>query len=429
MSWLTNPWNEVECSTDTLRSINLLFQCGNLYLLYTLICKLHHPEKVPFNKKKIKIRRKTMRFPSQVLVFVPSHAFFWCLFLQTHMTSRRILSAFSLSSFPLLYFFNFLYYTEVGSAFFTLFAYLMTLHGWHRTSASLGVCAILFRQTNVVWVAFCAATVVVARMDEAWRAEHTKKRDEGPAPAQAPPSLADGKRALLFVRDFLSLPAHVKAVALLVWPYAVVCAGFLVFVAINGSIVVGDHGNHVAVLHIPQVFYFFSFALVFSLPVSLCHQRVQRFLRALRRQPLLFLLLAAASLLLVWKLTYEHEYMLKDTRHYTNMVWCRLMKPYELVRLAFVPVYVFAAWSFVDSLESHSFFWCLAILVSVLLATAFQKLLEFRYFIIPYLMYRLHMPLTSLPRLALELLLYTAVNVATLYIFIDETDPSRRLMW
>lgn len=44
--WLSGLTGNVVCSTAMLRFINLLFNCGNFYLLYLLICKLHHREKV-----------------------------------------------------------------------------------------------------------------------------------------------------------------------------------------------------------------------------------------------------------------------------------------------------------------------------------------------------------------------------------------------
>lgn len=355
--------------------------------------------------------------------------------LQARTTSRRVLSALSLSTFPVLYFFNFLYYTDAGSTFFILFAYLMTLYSCHKASAFLGICAILFRQTNVVWVALCAATVAAARMDETWRAEHSKKKDEKPQLSQLPLSWSEWKKLLHFVLNFLTQPTHIKAVLLVAWPYAVVGAGFLVFVVLNGGIVVGDRTSHEAVPHFPQLFYFFSFTLVFSFPISLCYQRTQRFLQTLRRQPLFFLLLSVASLFVVWKCTFIHRYLLADNRHYTFYVWRRLLQRHELVPYALVPVYIFAAWNFFDSMKSRSLFWSLGFLVCLLAATVPQKLLEFRYFIVPYLMYRLHMPLPSLHRLALELLLYTLVNTATLYIFITKTfqwphnSDTQRFMW
>lgn len=44
--WLSGLTGSVACSTAMLRFINLLFNCGNLYLLYLLTCKLHPREKV-----------------------------------------------------------------------------------------------------------------------------------------------------------------------------------------------------------------------------------------------------------------------------------------------------------------------------------------------------------------------------------------------
>ena len=43
---------------------------------------------------------------------------------------------------------------------------------------------------------------------------------------------------------------------LLVWPYLLLAIGFVVFVLINGSIVLGDKTHHVAMLHLPQLFYY-----------------------------------------------------------------------------------------------------------------------------------------------------------------------------
>ena len=44
--WLVDLTGKVVCSTAMLRFINLLFNCGILYLLYLIICKLHLKEKV-----------------------------------------------------------------------------------------------------------------------------------------------------------------------------------------------------------------------------------------------------------------------------------------------------------------------------------------------------------------------------------------------
>ncbi|MEQ2273081.1 hypothetical protein XENORESO_021491, partial [Xenotaenia resolanae] len=83
------------------------------------------------------------------------------------------------------------------------------------------VCSVLFRQTNIIWVAFCAGTLVATKMDEAWRTEHTKKRDEKSPPSQVPLSFSGAKKVMVFSLEFLTSPGHVKAVLQVAWPYAV----------------------------------------------------------------------------------------------------------------------------------------------------------------------------------------------------------------
>lgn len=419
--WLSGLTGNVVCSTAMLRFINLLFNCGNFYLFYLLICKLHHREKV--------LLLLLLINPSYA--FSASHAFTFFPSFQTHATSRRVLSALTLSTFPVLYFFNFLYYTDPGSTFFILFTYLMTLYGCHKTSALLGGCSVLFRQTNIIWVAFSASTLVAAKLDEAWKAAHVKKRDEK-APSYVPLTFSGIKKVAHFMLTSLS---QVKAVLFVAWPYIVVATGFLLFVIMNNGIVVGDRTSHEVCLHFPQLFYFLSFSLFFSLPVSLCYSRVRRFFQALNKRPVFFLSLTCIALLLVWKFTYIHSYLLADNRHFPFYVWKRIFQKHEPMRFVLVPAYVFAGWNFADSFKSRSLFWNLAFLTCLLAATVPQKLLEFRYFIVPYLMYRLHMPLPSFPRLILEFLLYTVVNALTLYIFITKTfkwpnsTETQRFMW
>ncbi|KAF7694058.1 dol-P-Glc:Glc(2)Man(9)GlcNAc(2)-PP-Dol alpha-1,2-glucosyltransferase [Silurus meridionalis] len=395
--WLMGLTGTAVCSTAMLRFINVLFNCGNLYVLYLLICKIHPKDK-------------------------------------SRATGRRVLSALALSSFPVLYFFTFLYYTDAGSTFFTLFAYLMCLYRCHKAAALLGICAILFRQTNIIWVAFCAGTVVAQKLDEAWRVEQSKKRDEK-STSQISLQFSSVIRLVHFLLRYLTSPINIKNIILATWPYGVVALGFVAFVVLNDGIVVGDRTSHKACLNFPQLFYFFSFTLIFSLPISLCYHRLIRFLQTLRRHPFLFLLITALSLLLVWKFTFVHQYLLADNRHFPFYVWKRIVQKHELVRFLLIPAYLFAAWNFMDTLNSKSLFWIVAFCMCLVAATVPQKLLEFRYFILPYLLYRVHVPLSSLPRLMLEFALYSTVNAATIYIFIQKTfqwpdSPAvQRFMW
>ena len=65
-----------------------------------------------------------------------------------------------------------------------------------------------------------------------------------------------------------------------------------------------------------------------------------------------------------------------------------------------------------------------------------QLLLEFRYFTVPFLLYRLHVAPKSWLKLVLETCLFAAVNAASVYIFLEkkfkwEHDPEewQRIMW
>ncbi|CAI9545097.1 unnamed protein product [Staurois parvus] len=136
-AWLFGWSKNVVCSSGMLRFINLLFSLGNLYMFYLILNKLH----------------------TRVSVM------------------KRILFTFTLYVFPTLYFFTFLYYTDAGSTFFVLFTYLMCLYGNHKSAALLGLCAFCFRQTNIIWIIFCAGHLIAEKVTEAWRT-HLKKNDE-----------------------------------------------------------------------------------------------------------------------------------------------------------------------------------------------------------------------------------------------------------
>lgn len=106
-----------------------------------------------------------------------------------------------------------------------------------------------------------------------------------------------------------------------------------------------------------------------------------------------------------------------------------------MVRYLLVPGYLFAAWSFVDALKSKSILWLLMFFVCILGTTIPQKLLEFRYFILPYLIFKVNTPIPSVSKLLLELLLYVIVNVFTFHLFLNKTfhwpdsEDTQRFMW
>ncbi|XP_059103405.1 dol-P-Glc:Glc(2)Man(9)GlcNAc(2)-PP-Dol alpha-1,2-glucosyltransferase [Peromyscus eremicus] len=395
-SWILGWSEHVVCSIGMLRFVNLLFSVGNFYLLYLLFRKVQ-----PRNKASSSI--------------------------------QRILSTLTLAVFPTLYFFNFLYYTEPGSVFFTLFAYLMCLYGNHRTSALLGFCGFMFRQTNIIWAAFCAGHLIAQKLSEAWKTELHKKKEERLPPIKGP--FSELRRVLQFLLVYSMSFKNLSMLFLLTWPYVLLVLAFVVFVVVNGGIVIGDRSSHEACLHFPQLFYFFSFTAFFSFPHLLSPTKVKTFLSLIWKRRVQFSVIMLVSMVFVWKFTYVHKYLLADNRHYTFYVWKRVFQRHEIVKYLLVPAYMFAGWAIADSLKSKSIFWNLMFFVCLVASTVPQKLLEFRYFILPYIIYRLNIPLPPISRLVCELGCYTVVNFLTFYIFLNKTfqwpnnQDIQRFMW
>ncbi|XP_018408014.1 PREDICTED: dol-P-Glc:Glc(2)Man(9)GlcNAc(2)-PP-Dol alpha-1,2-glucosyltransferase isoform X1 [Nanorana parkeri] len=391
VAWMFGWSKNVICSSGMLRFINLLFSLGNLYMFYLILNKLH----------------------TRVSVV------------------KRILFIFTLYVFPTLFFFTFLYYTDAGSTFFVLFTYLMCLYGNHKSAALLGFCAFLFRQTNIIWIIFCAGNVIAEKVTDAWRT-HLKKTDEKVSSKGA---FSEVTAVVRFLIQYSLYPRNILTLLRLTWPYVTLVLGFLAFIVINGGIVVGDRSNHEACLNFPQLFYFFAFTLVFSFPVIISTQKIADFLKSVWKHPFLYTTLACLFLFLIWKFTYVHKYLIADNRHYTFYVWKKIFQRHELVRYLLVPLYLFAAWSFIDALKSKSILWLMMFLVCILAATIPQKLMEFRYFILPYLIFKVNTSIPSTGKLILELSLYIAINIFTFYLFLNQTfhwpdsEDTQRFMW
>ncbi|XP_014678723.1 PREDICTED: putative Dol-P-Glc:Glc(2)Man(9)GlcNAc(2)-PP-Dol alpha-1,2-glucosyltransferase [Priapulus caudatus] len=388
------------CTPFWLRSINVLFAVGNLYVIWCILWKLHYQTSKDFS------------------------------------TNRALLAAINLTLFPVLYFFTFLYYTDAGSVFFALLLYLLSLHGNHAAAAAVGACAVAMRQTNIVWAAFACGCAVTARVTAYAQCGSTMERDDGRQLSER--EYVDLLRAAM--RRVLADPKRgvagiARQVAAVAWPYAILAAGFVAFVAYNGSLVVGDRSSHRASFHVPQLFYLCAFSTVFAFPFTVGRRTAAHFVRCLRRRPCLALGLAAAMLPAVHWLTYVHPYLLADNRHYPFYVWRKVFERHALVRYLLVGAYVFALWSCYVRLCSRTPPWKLVFAACCSLATVPQSLLEFRYFILPYLMFRLHMRTFSPWKLSMELAFYVAVNVATLRLFLEkpfawpDVSVKQRFMW
>ena len=298
----------------------------------------------------------------------------------------------------------------------------------------IGIIAVLFRQTNIVWVVFTAGVVASHKVVEYIQPD---KKDISQETQEGFSFLKIVLEHLM--RDLKQWSSGSKhfwldlIYALL--PYGLVVIAFITFVILNGSIVVGAKDDHQVTLNFPQLFYFASFSSCFAIFHLLTPMKLKDFLRFIYRRPLIVFIFVSIATVLIWKFTCEHRYLLADNRHYTFYVWHKIYKRHNFVKYMLIPGYLFAWWT-IFNLQSHqNILWKLIYFVCVCVNLVPQMLLEFRYFIVPYVIFRLHSRFTTYIQVVLEFGLYISVNAATLYLFMEkpftwpnETDL-QRFLW
>ncbi|KAK0643882.1 DIE2/ALG10 family-domain-containing protein [Cercophora newfieldiana] len=276
-----------------------------------------------------------------------------------------------------------------------------------------------------------------------------------------------------------------------VWPHITVLGLFVGFVAWNGGVVLGDKSNHVATIHLAQMLYIWPFFAFFSAPLLL--PSVVPFLLAPFRilvstsqpktgeKPLVVQMInkfyympyilgtIALSLAIVKFNTIIHPFTLADNRHYMFYIFRYTILRSIKVRYLLVAGYTLSRWFVWNTLAgtpsvdfptvsgeakekpaknnanktssvspgpptSTALFWLLATTLSLMTA----PLVEPRYFILPWVFWRLLVPSWSPaadiqsvlpnskwagklkidPRLALETIWFLAINAGTIYMFL-----------
>mgnify|MGYP002386198382 CR=1 FL=1 len=91
----------------------------------------------------------------------------------------------------------------------------------------------------------------------------------------------------------------------------------------------GDKSNHIAMAHVPQIFYFMAFT-VFMSPFSLIIYVGKFLIEFVKKHATALLILSALIIptiaLLCYQYSYAHKFLLSDNRHYTFYLMRRLFK-------------------------------------------------------------------------------------------------------
>eukprot|EP01012_Entosiphon_sulcatum_P004794 TRINITY_DN11988_c0_g2_i2.p1 TRINITY_DN11988_c0_g2~~TRINITY_DN11988_c0_g2_i2.p1 ORF type:complete len:374 (-),score=40.24 TRINITY_DN11988_c0_g2_i2:23-1144(-) len=279
-----------------------------------------------------------------------------------------ILRSLSFSLLPVLYFFVFLFYTDVLSTLLLALMFYCAPHGTRNyvPSALFAAAAVATRQTNIVWAFYLAATHFFVRLGQSSERKTKKQR----------------------VSALFSL-SHVFTTVQPLAPFVFLGVGFVAFVKWNNGIVLGDKSNHVVVQHWAQVVYFFAF-LCSSPFQSLC--TLLRFLREIRSKHAPVKTLCALVMWCVvatyWlhRYTYAHLFVLSDNRHFPFYLWRRVLsKPFKYCLVPFAALGLLSVifpgptkprgQGIQQLLATALYLFC------VLLTVGLSPLIEFRYFI------------------------------------------------
>ncbi|KAI0001798.1 DIE2/ALG10 family-domain-containing protein [Russula vinacea] len=231
-----------------------------------------------------------------------------------------------LSTFPVAWFFGFLYYTDVPS----LLSVILTI---------LGIISCTFRQTNIIWLLYAYASSQLTHL----RFRRAPPGGSKPARLHDPPALAAGPLDL--VRSILSAPMILPDLLPPFIPYALTLALF-------GGIVLGDKSNHVASFHLPQLYYFIAFATIMGWPALVSGDSgwkalandVQYRIFGNKRRTMMHVAISVAMGLSIKLFTIHHPFLLSDNRHYTFYVWKRIFSLHPIVPYLLIPGYIVCAW-------------------------------------------------------------------------------------
>lgn len=182
-----------------------------------------------------------------------------------------------------------------------------------------------------------------------------------------------------------------------------------------------------------QLFYYTLFVIIFAPSVVITHFSAT--IRSLTSRWHITLLVTGAAAAIVYSNTLVHPYLLADNRHYTFYVWNKFYGRYSLARYVIIPVYIFAGTLIYHAVGNKSAGFKIMYGICATIAIALQRMIEVRYFLIPFLLLRLNTASIRLRWLLIELILYGLLNVAVFYVFATKEiywsnyDFVQRLIW
>lgn len=408
------------CATEFSEWDNKITTLPGLYLFSSLLI-------APFGYCSVYSLRYTVFFTSLInLVIVYYLRKQW---VPGENKFNLLLNTFNIVTIPPVLFFSMVYYTDILSMMLVNAMILFGLKGRSFLASIFGFLAMVTRQNNAVYILFIAGYRVFGHLyniiTDAHNTDGNIKR-------------WDLRYLQIKLRSFLKsnpLQRYYSGLLIEGLCYFVALLSMALFVYLNGGIVVGDKTAHTATVHIPQLFYFSLFAMFFGFPHACCF--VLPFFKFVYNRFLLTMTLLTIIALIVVFNTIIHPYLLADNRHYLFYFW-KYFLGNETQRFVMCPMYLCAMYCIlrVCCPYRHSdprFLVVYCLMLAGILCT--QSLIDVRYFLTPYVIWRSSVSVTARTDLVIELLFQSAVSAFTLYtfghkeIYWRDFDEVQRLIW
>lgn len=359
----------------------------------------------------------------------------------------------SLTLFPVLSNFYYLYYTDVWSTVLIVASLSFALglpYGDKKSvwiSAFLGGLSVWLRQTNIIWNFFILVLVIERRA-----IIHKNFTN----------SFLNNciKWIIQFVEDFYDFAL----------PFIINFILFFIFLIINRGITLGDKENHSVGLHVVQIFYCFTFLAAFTWPMWLSYDILVDYFSRFKEGPIFVIIEMLIIMIIIRFFTVIHPFLLADNRHYTFYIFKKIINRFKYSKYLITPIYHFAFYVVTNLLNANAFYFdsvseipfkltrelplkptgisIFAFLISVILTIIPSPLFEPRYYILPFVIFRLFIATSYesflpngslkgiiLKRLSLEFIWNIVVNLILIYVFCSyefkwENDESiQRIIW
>lgn len=181
------------------------------------------------------------------------------------------------------------------------------------------------------------------------------------------------------------------------------------------------------------MFYYSLFVIIFAPAVVITHLATT--LRFLVNKWYLASVAIVLAICIVYSNTLVHPYLLADNRHYTFYVWNRVYGRYNWAKYVIIPAYIFALTLIYKAISNKSAGFKMMYGLCATVAIVLQRMIEVRYFLIPFMVWRLNVGSIKLRWLLVELFFYLVINAAVFYMFVtkeihwSDYDQIQRLIW